>query len=368
MAVASNLSPAQARANYLSQAVKRSQELPPQIHQANGVFNFSFPHAGIGRYALVSFVGTLTRTEVAVVGTLTASPFYPLNVLSRVLLTDYTGTTRVNAKPYDLYQRQILQNPSFDPAVADLSAQAYAANVWAAAMPATPAENNSTTSPLIYSFKVPISLHEDTTEGSLPFAIPDGEVTLQLQGNSLIGSTIDSPFMVTGTTTASITGTYYVTYHYFDAPNNVPLPLADFGVIHEIISTRQNTNIAAGQEKLFTLETGRTYYQLIQTFVANNAPNTLDISRLKFLVDGNTPTMDEYQLSYLTRIRETLKRDLAPGVISFNFFSRPWSPASYGSLAASLTLTPTITLGTAYWLDTMKETMYRATSALQMAG
>jgi len=362
------MTPVQARMNYLAQAVKRSQELPPQIHQDNGVFNFSFPHAGVGRYALVSFVGTITRTEAAVVGTLAASPFFPLNVLSRVLLTDYTGTTRVNAKPWDLYQREILFNPGSDPALGDLTVQPYAAKIWAATLPVAPAANASTTAPLIYSFKVPIALHDDTTEGSLPFAIPDGEVTLQLQGNALVGTTIDSPFSVTGTTTASITGTYYVTYHYYDAPNNVPLPMADFAVIHEIISTRQNTNIAAGQEKLFTLETGRTYYQLIQTFVANNAPNILDVSRLKFLVDGNTPTMDEYQLSYLTRIRETLKRDLAPGVISFNFFARPWSPASYGSLAASLTLTPTIALGTAYWLDTMKETMYRATSALQMAG
>lgn len=365
MAQMPNRNPVTDRMNYLSQAVKRSQELPVQAYQLGGANNFNFPHAGVGRYARVSFVGTLSRTETASVGTVTASPFYPWNIINQVVLNDYTGTTRVNAKPYHLYQRQLARKFGFDPSIGNVETidAGYASSVWSAAIP-TGTASSTTTAPIVFSFEVPIALHKDTTEGSLPFAIPDGEVTLQLQMNSLTGNNIDFPFTVTGATTLSITGNWQVTYYYFDAPAGVQLPILDFSAIHELVSTRQNTNIAAGQEKWFVLETGRTYYQLIHNFVANNALDTADITRIKFLVDGNTPTLDEFQLSYLTRMREEYGRDLPAGMILFNFFSRPWSPASYGSLATSLTLAAGTNLGTVYYLDTLKESMYFAKSAL----
>lgn len=351
---------------YLSNAVKRSQEIPRQTYESGGVHDFKFPHAGIGRYALVSFVGTLSRTETATPGTMTASPFWPFNLISRVLLTDYTGTTRVNALPYHLYQRQCKNRYGFDPSVSSPVSPAYAGSVWAVSVP-TASASNTTTSDCIFSFKVPISLHEDTTLGSLPFAIPDGETTLQLQMNALTGSTIDFPFILTGATTCSITGTWYVTYHYFDAPNNVPLPIMDFSTIHELVSVRKTQNMVAGSDTLFTLETGRTYYQLIQNLVANNALNTTGVTQIQFLIDGNTPTLDEFLLSYLSRVRETYGRDLNVGEFLFDFFGKPWSPVSYGSLQTNLKLSSGITLGSVYWLDVLKESMYFAKSALQVA-
>ena len=353
------------RANYLANAVKRSQELPSQAYVSGGANLFRFPKAGIGRFARVSFIGTLSRTETATVGTLTASPFYPFNVISVAVLNDYTGTTRVNAHPYHLYLREIGQKFAFDPSASPINA-GYASTVWAASVPAGTA-SSTTTSPIAFSFEVPIALHRNTTEGSLPFAIPDGEVTLQLGMNALTGNTIDSPFAVTGATTVSVTGTWYVTYYYFDAITGVALPTLDFNMIHELVSVRQTDNITAGQDKQFRLETGRTYYQLIEMFVANNAPDTVDVTRKKFLVDGNTPTMDEYLLSYLSGCRETYGRDMPAGAFYFNFFDRPWNPSSYGSLATSLTLSSGITLGTVYYLDVLKESQYFAKSALAVS-
>lgn len=347
---------------YLTNAVKRSQELPVQTYTAGGANLFRFPKAGVGRYAHVAFNGTLSRTETASVGTVTASPFYPYNLISGAVLNDYTGTTRVNAKPYHLYLRQIGQKFGWDPSVSPINA-GYNSTVWAASIP-TGTASSTTTSPIAFGFDVPISLHQNTTEGSLPFAVPDGEVTLQLQMNALTGTTIDSPFAVTGATTLSITGSWQVTYYYFDAVAGVPLPMLDFNMIHELVSVRQTDNIAAGQDKLFTLETGRTYYQLIQMLVANNAPDTVDVTRLKFLVDGNTPTMDEYLYPYLSRCREMYGRDMPAGAFYFNFFDKPWNPASYGSLATSMSLSSSINLGTAYWLDVLKESQYFAKSAL----
>ena len=353
------------RQNFLAAAVKRDQELPVQAYVAGGNNLFRFPKAGVGRYARVSFIGTLSRTETAAVGTLTVSPYYPFNVVSNAVLNDYTGTTRVNAKPYHLFLRQIGQKFGWDPSVSPENA-GYNATVWAASIPPGTA-SSTTTSPIAFGFDVPISLHKNTTEGSLAFAVPDGEVTLQLSMAALTGNNIDAPFEVTGATTVSITGNWYCTFYYFDALANVPLPTLDFNMIHELVSVRQTDNLSAGQDKIFTLETGRTYYQLIHNFVANNVPDTVDVTRLKFLIDGNTPTTDEYLMSYLSRIREMYGRDMPAGSFFFNFFDRPWNPSNYGSLATSLRLSSGITLGTVAYLDTLKESQYYAQSALQAA-
>lgn len=365
MAQATTQNPLNARLAYLNAAVKRSQEIPAQAYTAGGANNFTFPHAGVGRFARISFSGTLSRTEGATVGTATASPFYPFNIISNVILTDYTGTTRVNAKPYHLYLRELGMKFGFDPSATPINA-GYSTSVWAASIP-TGTINTTTTAPCVFSFEVPIALHRNTTEGSLPFNIPDGDTTLQIQMNALTGGTIDYPFAVTGGTSLTLSGTWQVTYYYYDAPANTPLPMMDFSLIHELVSVRQNTNISAGAEKQFVLETGRTYYQLIHMLVANNAPDTLDVQRVKFLIDGNTPTMDEFLLTYLSRARETYGRDMPLGAFFFNFFVKPWSPASYGSLATSLLLSSGINLGTNYWLDTLKETQYFAKSALTAA-
>lgn len=359
-------SPAQVRANFLSAAVERSQEVSPQAYATGGVNTFNLPHAGIGRYLRTTFVGTLSRTEGATVGTVTASPKAPFNIFSNANLTDYTGTVRVNAQPYLLYLRQLSQRFGWDPTVSPES-ESYSGDVYTFTIP-TGTASSTTTAPLVFSFEIPVSLHRNTTEGSFPFAVPDGETTLTLTAGNLTGSTIDFPFTVTGGTTMTLTGQIYTTYYYYDATAGVQLPIADFQKIHELVGVRQNSNIAAGQNKLFTLETGRTYYQLIHHFVANNAPDTVDVNRLKFLVDGNTPTLDEYLYSYLNRVRSDYGRDMPVGSFYYNFFRKPWTPASYGSLATELDLSSGLDLGTTYWIDTLKESMYISASALQAAG
>ncbi len=355
----------QQRAAYLAAAVKRSQELPTQAYVSGGTNLFRFPKAGVGRYAKVSFVGTLSRTEGATVGTVTPSPYYPFNLVDKAVLNDYTGTTRVNAKPYHLFLRQIGQKFGWDPSVSPENT-GFQSTVWADSIPVGTA-STTTTSPIAFSFEVPIALHRNTTEGSLAFAVPDGEVTLQLGMSTLEGNTIDSPFTVSGGSAMSVTGTWYVTYYYFDAVSGVALPTLDFNIIHELVSVRQTDNITAGQDKQFLLETGRTYYQLIQNFVANNAPDTVDVTRLKFLIDGNTPTMDEYLISYLARAREVFGRDMPAGAFYFSFWDKPWNPSSYGSLATSMGLSSTINLGTVYYLDVLKESEYYAQSALAVS-
>lgn len=358
--------PAQIRANFLAAAVERSQELSPQSYSTGAVNTFNMPHAGIGRYMRVTFVGTLSRTEGISVGTVTSSPKAPFNIFSLANFTDYTGTTRVNAQPFLLYLRQLTQRFGWDPTVTP-ETESYSGSVYAFSIP-TGTASSTTTSPCVFSFEVPISLHRNTTEGSFPFAVPDGESTLTITSNQLTGSTIDFPFAVTGGSSMSLTGSIYVTYYYYDATAGVQLPTSDFQKIHELAQVRQNSNIAAGQEKTFTLETGRTYYQLIHHFVADNAADTADVTRLKFLVDGNTPTMDEYLISYQNRIRSDYGRDLPTGTFVYNFFRKPWTPASYGSLATELDLSSGLTLGTTYWIDTLKESMYVSASALQAAG
>ena len=352
--------PLELRANYLNLATKRDTELPPQAIQIGGVNQFVMPQNGVGRYVHVQFRGTLTRTGV--LSTITTSPFFPYNIINNVLLTDYAGIARVNAKPYHLVERMLTQKASYDPSVnlqPNGVSSALLADYYSASMPAT-----ATTVPLNFGFDVPISLHEGTTEGSYPGAINGAQTTLSLQINALLnGLTIDSPWTITGGTTpdtVTIAGTFNTTYYFFDAPAGTPLPLADFSMIHELLSIRQTTGINAGMNTDFILQTGRTYYQIIQTLVLNNAVNTLSVDRVKLVVNSDINLVDENRWSYLTRVQKTYNRVMPDGVIVYGMFDKPLSPANYGSLNSSLAINAGATVGTVAYLDVFRECQYTA--------
>jgi len=354
---AGQMTPLQLRANYLNLATKRDTELPPQAIQIGGVNLFVMPQNGVGRYIHVEFRGTLTRVGTA--DTIVASPFFPFNIINNVLLTDYAGISRVNAKPYHLAERMMTQKAGYDPSVnlqpLGVSA-ALLADFFSASIPAT-----ATSVPLNFGFDVPISLHGDTTEGSYPGAINGAQTTLSLQINALLnGSTIDSPWSGVSADTLTIAGTFNPTYYFFDAPAGTPLPLADFSTIHELLSIRQTTGINAGMNTDFILQTGRTYYQIIETLVLDNKVNTLSVDRFKLVVNSDINLVDENRWSYLTRLQKTYNRLMPDGVIVFGMFDKPLSPANYGSLNTSLAIDAGATIGTVAYLDVFRECQYTA--------
>jgi hypothetical protein len=375
VATATAPTPAQILATYLGAAVRRSQEAPTQNWNAGNVLAFGMPHAGVGLYVRVTFRGTLTRTETATVGTVTASPLYPYNIVDATY-QDYQGITRVNAKGYELHELQNIKAFGFDPSFTLIPPGAspgysYSSTIFANAVPAGVA-SSQTTSACNFGFVVPISMNRRSVKGSHPFTVPNSEDTLSLACNGNLYGTANNgpeqPFITTGASTVSISGTFDVAYYYYDVPGGVALPMSEFGVVHELITAKDTTNLAAGMEKRFTLQTGRTYYRLLANLCLDGAADTVDVNKVQFIVDGGTPTLTENLSSYLDRTRDDYGRDLPVGQFVWDFSNKPWTPDSYGSLDLSLTLGSGANTGSPSYLRVLRECLYVASPNLQAIG
>lgn len=354
------MSPEQLRRNFFAVATERSQVLPRQNYADGAILNFGLPKAGFGSYLILDFQGTLTVGGAA--GSIAVSPRAPYNLFKNVTLEDYLGITRISAGGFKLYQRDVSTKYGWDTANPEIS-QSYSGTLVSNSIGGGTGAAGSY--PWNFSVIVPISLHQNTTEGSFPFTVPEGENVISIAMNTLKAANNDAVIKeTTAGFTTTLTGTVGVTYYYWDVPKGTPLPLADFQLIHELREIKDATNLTAGVEKRYVLPTGRTYYQIIQDMVLNDLLDSTNISEIRFIIDGNTPTMDEKLFAYLTRTRRTYGRDFPPGMYLFDFWRKPWTPSQYGSLETGITLGSGATTTGNTYTSILLESMYRTNSII----
>ena len=350
--------PQQILAAFDAAATERSINQPAKAYGA-GAATWDLPHAGIPTYMVLSFSGTLTRTDDATGGTCTASPYWPFNILGPSSLVDYAGITRIFADGWDLEMMEVVKNFGTFPDN-PYGSLGYAANVFTAAIPAAKSGGGNATGPIKFGVIVPISYMKASALGSYAATVPDGTAQYQLHENALTGPTIASPLTLDGVhcTAATLTGNWALTYYFLDAPNNVQIPLGALQQVHEIYRQQSTENLAAGANNISDLLTGRTYYRVIQNVIENNAPNIFDIQNIQFLIDSSTPALDEYLVPYLIRTRLEFGRDLPAGVILRDFTSKPWTPDAYGSLTARNILSGSFAAGAYANVVTLRECLY----------
>lgn len=367
--------PAAILASYLSAAVFRSQEVPTQAFVLGQTLPFTMPHAGVGLFARITFRGTLSRIETATVGTVTASPKYPWNIC-QVTYQDYNGVTRVNCNAYELHDLAVIKAFQFDPAYTLIPpgsspGYSYSSNLFANSVPAGTA-STTTTSPCNFGIVMPISLSRRSVKGSHPFTIPNSQDTLNIVcvGTlySVTASGPELPLLTTGASTATMAGNFDVAYYYYDVPAGVALPTDQFGVIHELITVKDTTNLVAGNPKQFTLQTGRTYYRIMANLVLDGVADSTDPTNIQFIVDGGTPTLNENLSSYQDRTRGDYGSDLPVGLYVWDFSRKPWTPDSYGSLQLQLTIGSGATIGTIAYLRVLRECLFVQSANLQAIG
>ncbi len=371
------IDPAVLRAALFSSGIPRSIVLPSVAFTPGDTVRFDLPKAGIGTHMLVTVHGTVNRG--ATTGAPTLSPLGPWNLIRNVLLQDFSGIARVNASARLLRERQDAQLWARYPrAVFDALGitnpptelqQAYShlntplASVFDTyALPAA-----SSTVNIGFQFEVPIALHRTTSIGALQATVPNGTASLYLYTQQLAGATLEFPYVdSTSGDLALFTGSSFTAaceYFYIDPPAGLPLPLGDLAVIHELAEVTDPTGLASGTTKIFYLDTGRTYQALYGLLVGNGAPDTVDVSRITFLVNQSTPTYDADLLSHLSVTRDAYGKDLVPGMFALNFAQRPWTPDQYGSLGMALLLGAGYNAAAPAYLRVLKESTYVSAGA-----
>lgn len=363
---------AQIRQALFAVSPPKTFEVPAQnftVTNANEVLTFNLPKIGIGIRARLWVTGTFKRTDGATVGTCTASPFGPYNLVN-VNFTDFTGLTRISSGGYGLYQRQICAN-YYSGALAEQAnestppwsdaagyRQAYSSTFDTFTIPVG-AASSTTTEPFAFQLELPIALHRNTTVGTYPFTVPSGESTIQVTVNPAYGTNTTAPSVVGSGTTAEVTGQVGITYYYIDPPNNQPLPTADFQIVHELKEVTVTNGLTASGSAQYTLETGRKYYALYTNLVDNSlSPDTTDVATYKFLINQANPQFDMALKSYLAWTREKFGRDMPVGTFVWWFADFPWIPANYGSLVAQLDLASGFSGGSSALWRILKESTY----------
>ena len=369
MSIFLNASAKAALAAYDAQATRRSIPLSSAVTYGNGGDDIDLPHAGVPNGLIVTFSGSLAVTNGSTVGTVTASPYWPFNIMGPSTLADYAGNSRIFADGFRLYQRDLLIQNAEDMKT-PYSTEAYSSAIYKATIPSGVA-SSTVSAPVNFSVWVPISLHSNSALGSYAATVPKGTAQFQLKESTLTGPYINSPLTVSGSAKVALTGKWNIEYVYMDAPSNVPLPLQALAMIHEYYQSNVNTKqITAGGTPEEVLLTGREYYRCIMNLVTNNEDIMMNsappLANIQFLVDSSTPTVDWSLASYLWLNRREFGRDFP--FILYNFFSAPWSPNAYGSLTQKLVLTNSITQGSYQQLVNTRETLYLPSGNLVKAG
>jgi hypothetical protein len=321
-------------------------------------------------------VGILTRLWLVVtvpvtVGVATAVPsvMAPYNLLSRVRLTDYNGTDRVNLTGFQLFQANSRRKKRI-----------YGANQGANAQvttnPLVPTAVGAATN-MRFVLEVPVALDVDNPviqlrnlSGAIYSQTNVGEMYLTIDTNAseYINGNSDALYQGAGTTTIALGQiSIEVTQEYLApqamADGKIPLPVQDLDTVYELagaIST--SDNIVNGQEKLISYPNFRSVLAFHAGVFNNSLMATGVLSNVRLIANGSTTVFEASEFLALIQQREMMNgSDLVAGAYVFDYTDRPINTALYGNI--QLGLTPGIALTTPR-IDYAFESLYRANAAL----
>lgn len=350
-------SPAVSKADFMATAIDESITLPAQAYTPGAELRFNLPQVGVAKKLRVLVSVPVTQGGTAATAAGAKAPF---SLFSLLQFRDYAGINRVQCSPWALNLLNIVKKFGWDASYGGPVNESYASSdVW-----------NVTKDELLGWFDIPISASEHDPTGSLNLEVTNGVSTLVLTCNPNFASVsgLDTPLVgPAGCTATPSAGASVTVVYYFWQPVTVsgklirPDAVLYPNIIHELLGTQETDNIAAGQEKLFTLRTGREYHRILHSFVNNGALSYGEITQARFLYNGNTPTIAEGLQAYLSRMRDQVYRDLPAGTAYFNFTRRPWDSNKWGQLQTGLLMSATANMVAPY-LETLTEAFYAPAS------
>ncbi|MEM3485286.1 MAG: hypothetical protein QXI12_06660 [Candidatus Methanomethyliaceae archaeon] len=351
MAQVTGPTPAQMKTLFLQTALDESIALPAQNYVPGQELRFQMPNVGVAKKVRILFNLSFTAGTTAPSGVGAKAPF---SLFTLATFTDYAGIDRISASPWALNLLNLVKKFGWDASYSVISEPQSSAQVW----------TNTDTS-MIGWFDIPIAPSNNDPTGSLNLEVSNAECYLRLQCNpNLVGATtqVDTPLVGSSGASATVSGTITPVYYFWQPvsaggrtlrPDAILYP----NIVHEVLGTKSSDNIAAGMDKVTTLRTNREFHRVLHHFVNNGAFDTNDVKNVKFLYNGNTPTINEPLQAYLSRIRDEVYRDLPDGTFYFNFTRVPWDSTKWGQLQTVLSIGPNATISSPY-LETLTEAFY----------
>lgn len=301
--------------------------------------------------------GLITSIQAAVtcpvtIGVQTAvpSPRAPYNLISRVRLTDYDGTDRVNWSGFQLWVINCVR-----------MRMPYGVNNDG---PIVTAAGSTVLGGIINNPVTPTQVGNGTIQFLLDIPVaydPEADLRGMIMGQTAVGTmyvsvdwavnlysvnSLDAVYGGAATSTvimqAGIAGPSLQLWQEYLMPQAVngqlPLPTIDMQTVYELAgNVRDNANLAINSEKLANYPNVRSVIGGYFNYMNGTVMLSTDINQFRLIANGNNILRDDTQYSQQIRQRNYLSGDIAFGTYWFLHRTKPIETALYGNIQAGIT-------------------------------
>lgn len=304
-------------------------------------------------------VGITTKIRLLVsanitigVATATASAKAPWNLISRVRLSDYDGTDRVNLSGFQLFVLNCVRSRS----IAGMNNTPFASVFVNPSVPTTVGAQTVSffiDVPVAYDVDNPVVQLRDL-RGAILSQTAVGDMYLTVDWlQSLVSATGDIDSLYSGGATTTVVGNpaanfiNLTVYQQFlmpqavDFKGGVPIPQVDLMTVYELTGNVKSTdNIASQTEKLINYPNVRSVVGVYMNYVTGGAMAQGNISKIRTLANGNNTMREAQETAWLYDQRQWMYADcdVGPGVYWSTHREKPIETALYGNVQLGLTV------------------------------
>jgi hypothetical protein len=297
-------------------------------------------------------VGVLTKLQLYITAAITIgvaiavpSTKAPWNLISRLRLTDYDGTDRINFSGFQLFMLNVVRARA-------LYGYHTAANVTAVfTNPVIPtAIGNGTVSffmdiPLAFDVDNPIVQLQDL-RGSILAQTAVGEMYLSIDwiNSYYTNNDVDSLYSGAGTTTVVANGANninctvwqeYLLPQAIGSNGEIPLPGVDLMTVYELNgNVRSSDNVAVNTEKLISYPNVRSVIGVYVNYVQAATMTQGKLNSFRLIANGNNILIDHTELSQLLYQRNYMitDADTVAGAYFRTHREKPIETALFGNV------------------------------------
>lgn len=326
-------------------------------------------------------VGVLVNLQIYVeaavtIGTATAVPSAcaPWNLISRLRLTDYDGTDRINISGFQLFMLNCVRNRALygynnGAATATITNPTVPTAVGAAGI-----IKFFLDIPVAYDVQNPIIQLQDL-RGAILSQTAVGQMFLSIDWtNSLYGNgDVDSVYAGAGTTTVAATTANFITCTTFQeyllpqavgGNGEIPLPQIDLMTVYELNGNlKSSSNLSVGQQKLMDYPNVRSVIGAYFNYRQGGTQTQGKIDTFKLIVNGNNILIENTELSQVFYQRTYMYADcdVVPGAYFRSHREKPIETALFGNV--QMGIVPN-TVGATPYVEQMFESFYTKGQAL----
>lgn len=326
-------------------------------------------------------VGVLTKLQLYItaaitIGTATAVPSTkaPWNLISRLRLTDYDGTDRINFSGFQMFMLNVVRTRAIfgyhnTPAVTAVFTN-----------PVVPTAVGNAS--VAFFMDVPLAFDTDNQivqlqdlRGSILAQTAVGEMYLSIDWiNSYYTNTdLESLYSGAGTTTVVANGANnisctmwqeYLLPQAIGAQGQIPLPGIDLMTVYELNGNiKSSDNLAVNTEKLMSYPNVRSVIGAYFNYAQAGTMTQGKINGFRLIANGNNVLIDHTELSQLFYQRNyiTADSDSVPGAYFRTHREKPIETALFGNV--QMGITPN-TVGATPYIEVGYESFYTKGQAL----